>query len=88
MNLCRVKGKCVSTIKDDSLKGYSLVVIQMIDSKGNDYGDMIIAVDKIGCSIGEEIIAVIGSNARYGQDRSETVIDAVIVGIIDEVNYE
>lgn len=87
MYVCKVQGKCVSTIKNDSLKGYSLVTLQKISKSGNPSGDLIVAVDPLGCSIGETVLVAMGSNAGLAVKESSTPIDAVILGIVDEGNF-
>lgn len=84
MNLCQVKGKCVSTIKNQDLIGHSLLIIQRIDTSGKKSKEVEVAVDPIGCSEGEYVIVSRGSSARFALGKEKTVIDAVIVGVVDQ----
>ena len=51
MYICKVQGKCVSTIKDEHLKGCSLITMQRMNKSGGPSGEMLVAVDTIGCSV-------------------------------------
>lgn len=88
MYICKVQGKCVSTIKNDSLKGYSLLMVQKINKAGKPTGEIIIAVDIIGCSVDEEVLVTTGNNARFALNDISVPIDAVIVGIVDSCNSD
>ena len=88
MYICKVQGKCVSTIKNEGLRGYSLVTVQKLNKSGNVTGELIVTVDPIGCSIGETVLVTIGYNARYALRESDTPIDAVIVGIVDDCDFK
>ena len=82
MYICKVQGKCVSTIKDEHLKGCSLITMQRMNKSGGPSGEMLVAVDTIGCSGGETVLVTRGSGARavLGAD---SPADMVVVGIVD-----
>jgi len=81
--LCVVQGKCVSTIKNKKLTGYSLVMVQKLKKNGKTSDEILVAVDTIGCSIGETVLVTTGENAKYALDSDEVPIDVVSVGIVD-----
>ena len=83
MYLCIVQGKCVSTIKNKKLNSLSLVTVQKLKKSGKASDDVFVAVDAIGCSIGEVVLVTAGQNAKYALDGQDTPVDAVIVGIVD-----
>lgn len=83
MYICKVQGKCLSTIKNKKLKGYSLMVVQKLNSAKKPIGDLIVAVDTIGCSVNETVLVTIGNNSKFALEESNIPVDAVIVGIID-----
>ncbi len=83
MYICKVQGKCVSTIKNHKLNGYSLVIVQKLNRSGNVSGELIVAVDTIGCSIGEIVLLTTGENARFALEDEKLPVDHVIVGIVD-----
>ena len=82
MYICKVQGKCISTIKDKSLTGCSLITMQRLNRSGNPTGEILVAVDTIGCSVGEHVLVTRGSCAKaaLGQD---SPADMAVIGIID-----
>lgn len=86
MYICKVLDKCVSTIKNDDLKGYSLLKVQRIDKPNVASGEIIVAVDTLGCSVNEMVLVTVGTNARFALERDDIPVDAVIVGIVDNYN--
>ncbi|MDW7669389.1 MAG: EutN/CcmL family microcompartment protein [Bacillota bacterium] len=86
MLICEVQGKCVSTIKNKSLQGYSLIIVQKINKKGIPSGDLIVTIDTIGCSVGEKVLVTKGSSARFSLENNNIPIDSAVIGIIDEYN--
>lgn len=83
MYLCVVQDKCVSTIKNKKLTGYSLVIVQKLKKNGKLSDDILVAVDTIGCSIGETVLVTSGENAKYALEAKDVPIDDIIVGIVD-----
>lgn len=88
MYICKVQGKCVSTIKNKKLVGYSLVVVQKLNKSGSVTRDLIVAIDTIGCSIGEMVLVTTGENARFALEDEKTPVDHVIVGIADSCDFK
>lgn len=83
MHLCVVQGKCVSTIKNKKLTGYSLVIVQKLKKNGKLSDDILVAIDTIGCSIGETVLVTSGVNAKYALETKDVPVDDIIVGIVD-----
>ncbi|MDF2532940.1 MAG: ccmL [Clostridia bacterium] len=88
MYISKVQGKCVSTIKNKELNGYSLVTVQRLNKSGTPSGDLIVTVDTIGCSIGETVLVTTGSSARLALGCPNAPVDAVIVGIVDVCDFK
>jgi microcompartment protein CcmK/EutM len=91
MLICKVKGKLVSTVKNEKLSGFSFVVLQelMPEPSGDTVQDkLIVAVDGIGCGTGNIVMVAQGSSARYALKGEETPADAVVVGIVDTYTVE
>lgn len=82
MYICKVQGKCVSTIKEKGLTGYSLITMQRLNKSGNVTGEMLVAVDTIGCSAGEIVLVAKGSSARAVLGLN-TPADMAVIGIVD-----
>ena len=63
--------------------------MQPIDVDGTPSGSSLVAGDRVGAGIGETVLVVGGSSARKATDRPDnTPIDAVIVAIVDTVEWE
>lgn len=83
MVIGKVTGSIFSTRKLDSLTGSKLMVVNI--GKGKD--DYVVAIDTLGAGIGEMVLVAMGDSARFACQNEKTPIDAVIVGIVDESNY-
>ncbi|NPV71349.1 MAG: EutN/CcmL family microcompartment protein [Firmicutes bacterium] len=88
MIIGRVKGNIWATRKEESLKGYKLLLVQPIDLAGEPSGRVLVAGDKLGAGEGELVLVVHGSSARMVADGRDVPIDATVVGIIDTVEVE
>jgi len=97
MFLARVTGQVVATVKDKSLLGQRLFVVEPLNVKydeatqkpatlGNT-GRAIVAIDTVGCGEGQLVLIVQGSSARMTESTKNLPADAVIVGIIDSATY-
>ena len=87
MLICKVQGKCVSTIKNKLLVGSSLVTVQRLNKAGAVSGELMVVVDTIGCSIGEVVLVASGSAARNALGNPQAPVDAAIIGIVDSCDF-
>ena len=55
MQLARVIGDVVSTLKDDGLQSLKLLVLQPLNADGRDTGKILVAVDAVGAGVGEKV---------------------------------
>ena len=85
MRLGRVIGSVVCTVKNPSLDGHKLLVVQPLDRKGRDRGRPLIALDSVGAGAGETIYWCRGREAAYPFP-ADIPTEATIVGIVDHVN--
>ena len=76
-----VVGNVVSTRKEDGLMGYKLLVVEPLPEYNQ--GKRIVAIDRVGAGIQNEVLVATGSSARLGLSREDVPVDAAIVGIID-----
>jgi ethanolamine utilization protein EutN len=83
MQLARVVGEVVSTMKDSNLTGITLLVLQPIAASGDAAGRTLVALDSIGAGVGEHVFFVRGREAAYPFYPVEPPTDASIVGIVD-----
>ncbi|HEV8385550.1 MAG TPA: EutN/CcmL family microcompartment protein [Candidatus Acidoferrales bacterium] len=86
MQLGRIIGTVVCTIKNPSLEGKKLLLVQPINRHGKDKGKPLVAVDSVGAGAGETIYWCKGREASYPFAPNEIPTEATIVGIVDSVN--
>ena len=88
MQLARVIGEVVATVKDANLSGNKLLVLQPIAASGEAAGRTLVALDSVGAGVGENVFFVRGREAAFPFYPSEPPADATIVGIVDHWNVE
>jgi ethanolamine utilization protein EutN len=89
MQLGRVVGNVVCTIKNDPLEGKKLLVVQPVDRFGKDKGKALVAIDCVGAGAGETIYWCRGREASMPwYPEQEVPTEAAIVGIVDEIHSE
>ena len=86
MNLAKVAGTVVSTVKNDGLEGATYLLLDKCDITGKRKGDYFIALDVIGVAQGEMVMVSEGSTARETLWTAGKPLDALIVGIVDEID--
>jgi ethanolamine utilization protein EutN len=87
MQLARVIGTVVATIKNESLVGRKLLVVQNLDKNLQSTGKPMVAVDAIGAGVGELVFWCRGKEASFPFKREDTPTDCTIVGIIDSEQH-
>jgi microcompartment protein CcmK/EutM len=87
MILGRVIGKVVATMKNESLHGQRLLIVQPIDRHGRDKGKAVVALDSVGAGAGEIVYWCRGKEASFPFLPTEVPTETTIVGIVDEVNF-
>lgn len=88
MLLGKVIGTIWATRKYDTLKSYKMQFVQPLNSKLENIGEPIIAVDTIGAGPGEIIFYATSSEAVIAMDVEMAPVDASIVGIVDSLHYD
>jgi microcompartment protein CcmK/EutM len=83
MQLARVIGEVVSSVKDPNLIGAKLLVLQPIAASGENAGRTLVALDSVGAGTGEHVFFVRGREAAFPFYPAEPPADATIVGIVD-----
>jgi ethanolamine utilization protein EutN len=87
MQLARVIGNVVATVKNDSLEGRKLLVVQSLDSNLRPQGSPLVALDAIGAGVGELVFWCRGKEASFPFRREDTPTDCTIVGIVDSDSH-
>jgi microcompartment protein CcmK/EutM len=86
MQLGRVIGTVVCTMKDARLVGQKILVVQPINKHGKKKGRSLVALDSVGAGVGETIYWCRGKEASFPFLPDEVPTEATIVGIVDEIN--
>jgi ethanolamine utilization protein EutN len=95
MILARVIGNVWSTRKEDSLRGLKFLVVQPVTLTYeeerpilSEFGNTLIAADRIGAGETEIVMITGGSSARQSLENTQVPVDAMVVGIIDKETFE
>ena len=83
MQLARVIGTVVATVKNESLEGRKLLIVQTLNWKLEESGKPMVAVDAVGAGVGELVFWCRGKEASFPFKREDTPTDCTIVGIVD-----
>ncbi len=88
MRIARVEGQVVATVKDPSIEGFRLFIIQALDENLKEVGKPLVAVDSIRC-------AGPGDLVYFAEKRDAAIalgdkhpVDATIMGFVDRVFAE
>ena len=93
MNLCRVLGAVVATVKHEAFRGLKLLVVQPVDETGRAAGDSFLAVDRAsGAGEGDTVLVLregTGIRQLFGiPPAGKLPIRSCVVGVVDEVSGE
>ena len=83
MQLARVIGCVVATVKNDSLEGRKLLVVQSLNADLEPQGQPLVALDAIGAGTGDLVFWCRGKEASFPFRREDTPTDCTIVAIVD-----
>ena len=85
MELAKVAGQVVATVRAKGLPHNSLLLVDLLDSEGRPTGRRDVALDTIGAGEREWVILVRGSAAARVCP-GESPLDLAVVGIVDQVS--
>jgi ethanolamine utilization protein EutN len=88
VQLARVLGEVVSTMKDPNLSGLKMLVLQPIAASGDAVGRTLVALDSVGAGVGENVFFVRGREAAFPFYPAEPPADATVIGIVDHWDLE
>lgn len=83
MELARVIGRVVATVKHEALTGIRLVVIQPTDAQGRSTAEPLVAADAFQSGPGDTVSWVSGREAACALPINFTPVDAAVVSIVD-----
>lgn len=96
MQLARVRGNVVASIKAPGLSAHKLLLLEAVPAsnplaRGEAAGQaqaLYVAIDLAGAGIGEVVLVTLGSAARVDHDGQSAPTDAAIVAIVDSVQVD
>ncbi|MFO0943116.1 MAG: EutN/CcmL family microcompartment protein [Pirellulales bacterium] len=94
MFVAKVTGSVVSTQKVDTMRGQKLLIVEPYRLEPKERQELIttgrtfVAVDTLGAGVGDFVLIVQGSSARFTPETQKLPVDCVVIGIVDSVNLE
>lgn len=89
MRIGRVVGNVVATVKDESHRGYKLMIVDYLDDNWEMTGNRVICFDAADAGIGDYVIcAADGGAAMSALNDKKCVADIAICGVIDRIDSE
>lgn len=86
MIIARVVGNVVASQKQPSHHGQKILLLQPLDLEGGPVGDLLVALDSVNAGIGDRVLAVQeGFSAMTAVGRTNSPIDAAVIGVVDAV---
>ncbi len=88
MQVARVVGTIVSTVKSPDYDNYKMLVVRPVDPAGAYAGPSMVAVDAVQAGIGDRVLVIDeGGSANYILGRSDVnAVRSVVAGIVDQVD--
>lgn len=84
MQVARVIGDVVATVKDAGLAAHKLLILQPVTPEGVAVGRTLVAADAVSAGVGERVFFVRGREASFPFLPGEPPVDACVVGIVDD----
>jgi len=88
MQLARVVGTVVATVKEARMRDLKLQVVALLDERGRATGGYQVAVDAVGAGHGDVVLFAGGSSARQTALTDGKPTDATIMAIVDSWDVE
>jgi len=95
MQLARVRGNVVASIKAAGLASHKLLLLEPVSAASplaSGTGDarqaLYVAIDLAGAGVGEVVLVALGSAARVDADGHAAPTDAAVIAIVDSVQLD
>ena len=91
MQLARVIGQVVATVKEPGLNSFKILILRNIDPSAPDdeaTAPPYVAVDLVGAGEGEIVTVAHGSAARVPSTTANTATDSAVVAIVDTLSVD
>jgi ethanolamine utilization protein EutN len=84
MQIGLVVGQAVSTVKHPSMKGWRLLVIQLLGAEGKGDGEPIVAIDSMGAGIDDRVlVSNDGAGTRQLIGDKKSPVRWMVMGLCD-----
>jgi ethanolamine utilization protein EutN len=84
MQLGRIVGHAVSTVKHASMNGWRLLLVQLLGANGEPDGEPVLAVDSLGAGVGEIVVACNeGGETRKMIGSKTSPVRWMVIGVKD-----
>jgi ethanolamine utilization protein EutN len=84
MQIGRVVGSAVSTVKHSSLQGWRLLLVQPLTPSGKEDGEPLLAIDNLGAGPGHRVIlSNDGAGAREMVGSKTSPVRWMVLGVCD-----
>ena len=86
MQLARVTGTLVASVKADGLEGVKFLIVQPLDRRQQPEGSPVVAADAVHMAGPGELVYIVGAReAAQALPNTFVPVDHAIVGIVDAV---
>lgn len=85
MELARVRGRVVCTVKSEGLEGVRLLLIQPQGADGAPTGEPIVAADALQAGPGDLVSWTAGREAALALPQTFVPVDCAVISIVDRV---
>jgi microcompartment protein CcmK/EutM len=89
MQIARVIGTTISTVKDPRVRGKKLLLCQPTDIQGKAaIGETFAAVDVVDAGTGDLVLVCHGSAARQTPQTKDAPVDSVVMAVLDSLELD
>ena len=88
MQIARVIGTTISTIKDEKLRGSKLLILRQTNAAGDFIGKPFVAIDLVDAGVNDLVLTGHGSSARQTYQTKDCPVDAVVMAVIDYLEVD
>ncbi|MGA2975153.1 MAG: EutN/CcmL family microcompartment protein [Spirochaetia bacterium] len=86
MNLARVRGTVVATLRSDKIEGAKWLLVEECDQRGAGKGEYLVALDMVNANRGQLVLLAQGSSCRWSFRTEDRPMDTLVVAIVDHID--
>jgi len=86
MNLARVRGTVVASLRSDGLAAPRYLLVEDCGADGEGRGEYLVALDLIGAQRGQLVLLAQGSSCRWTYGTEDRPLDTLAIGIVDQID--